>query len=344
MVGTMIKNFKRDKISVALCTYNGEYYLQQQLESIINQSVLPDEIVVCDDSSTDNTVDILKNFSKNSPVPLRIYINEKNLGVSKNFERAISLCVGDIIFLSDQDDVWLPYKIEKIVQKFDSNKDCTYVFSDAFIVDSELGSMGYKMWESIDFNRSQRKKFSRGYQLDILLKHNVVTGATMAFRSSLRKVILPISELWIHDAWIALLGSIVGRGCFIEEPLIYYRQHTHQLIGGKKVGVFDRVEKSLSTGISEYILDIKRYEILDGRIFEVKGSYNNKVEDKISFLKQRQEIYEHPQLLNLIVVVCELFNGRYRRYQNGFGSALKDAFIILKSVVVTRLRRVKDDK
>jgi len=89
-------------------------------------------------------------------------------------------------------------------------------FSDAYVVDQNLHPSGYTIWESISFDRFQRKKFMKGQQLEVLLKHNVVTGATMAFHSRIREIILPIPEIWIHDAWIALLGSIVGRGYFMR--------------------------------------------------------------------------------------------------------------------------------
>jgi glycosyltransferase involved in cell wall biosynthesis len=246
--GKRIVNFMQDKISVALCTYNGELYLKEQIESIFKQSRLPDEIIVCDDCSLDSTLKMLNEFRKNSPIPFKIYLNKKNLGVSKNFEKAISLCSGDIIFLSDQDDAWLPEKIEKVIEVFNNNKDCSYVFSDAFIVDENLHSLGYTMWKSISFDRFQRKKFMKGQQLEGLLKHYVVTGSTMAFHSRIREIVLPIPEIWIHDAWITLFGSIFGKGCFIEEPLIYYRQHNYQLIGGRKLKVIDKSKKSLATG------------------------------------------------------------------------------------------------
>jgi glycosyltransferase involved in cell wall biosynthesis len=329
----MIENFMKDKISVALCTYNGELYLKEQLESIIKQSCPPDEIIVRDDCSTDSTFKILDDFSKNSSVPLKIYVNEKTLGVSKNFEKAISLCTGDIIFLSDQDDVWMSEKIEKIIKVFNRDKDCSYVFSDAYIVDKTLHPLGYTMWDGISFDRLQRKKFIKGRQLEVLLKHNVVTGATMAFRSSLREVILPIPETWIHDAWIALLGSMVGRGCFVERSLIYYRQHDYQLIGGKKLKAIDKAKKSLSTSICNYLFEKERYETLNDGVLKLSGKINDKIRDKISFLKQRMKIYESSGFLSLMIITHELFSGRYFKYSDGLESVAKDLFIVFKNLI-----------
>lgn len=101
-------------LSVAMCTYNGEEYLWEQLLSIAEQTRLPDELIVCDDSSTDTTLQILNEFQKMAPFSVRIYCNEAKLGPSKNFEKAITLCSGDVIALSDQDDVWLPRKLERL--------------------------------------------------------------------------------------------------------------------------------------------------------------------------------------------------------------------------------------
>lgn len=343
----MMKNFKKSKISVALCTYNGELYLSDQLESIVKQTRLPDEIIVCDDCSTDSTLEILDNFQKISPIPLKIYANEKNLGVSKNFEKAISLCSGDIIFLSDQDDVWLPEKIEKLTEVFNCNKDCLYVFSDAYVVDNDLCPLGYTMWESVSFNSFQRKKFLKGQQLEILLKHNVVTGATMAFRSELNEIVLPIPEIWIHDAWIGLLGSILGKGCFIEEPLIYYRQHNNQLIGGKKRGIVDKLRIALSNiSIADlnYTLEKEKHRILNDRVFKHVGKVNNKIEDKIHHLEQRVKINKSSNLLDFKIVILELLLKRYFKYSNGFWSATKDIFVLFKNLINKIIERKRGEE
>ena len=197
-------------LSVAMCTYNGSRFLQEQLDSIASQTRLPGEMVVCDDGSTDDTLQILDGFQKTAPFLVRIHQNEVKLGSTRNFEKAISLCKGDVIVLSDQDDVCLPHKIEKLEHIFKSNPDIGYVFSDALIVDEQLHSLGYTMWEGIHFSIKQRNIFKQGHQVKVLLKHNMVTGSTMAIKSEIKNLILPISEEWIHDAWIALLANAAG--------------------------------------------------------------------------------------------------------------------------------------
>ena len=123
------------KTSVALCTYNGEKFLKEQLDSILNQTVKVDEIVVCDDGSTDATVSILNSYKEAFPSIFRVYQNEKNLRSVKNFEKAISLCENEIIFLCDQDDVWKPEKVSVFLEKFRENTDVDVFASNAEIVD-----------------------------------------------------------------------------------------------------------------------------------------------------------------------------------------------------------------
>src|SRR5215211_1230053 len=145
------------KISIAMCTYNGAGFLTAQLESITAQSRRPDEIVICDDGSTDQTKTLLENFAQASPVPVSLKFNQQNLGSIKNFEQAIRLCSGDIIVLSDQDDVWKKDKLEKIEQAFHSNPTAGLVFSDAEIVDEDLEPLHRRMWDEIGFDAHKRK-------------------------------------------------------------------------------------------------------------------------------------------------------------------------------------------
>ena len=208
-------------VSIAMCTCNGESFLLDQLESISKQIVLPDELIICDDQSTDGTLKIAQNFQKKSTFCMKIYLNSSKLGCTKNFEKTISLCRKNIIVLSDQDDEWYPNKIERTISVFKNYPKIGYLFSDAMIVDEQLQNSNFTIWEKISFDFKQRKDYRQGQQLKVLLKHNVVTGATMAFRAELRKLILPIPEQWFHDAWIALLLSASNiQGTFIEEPLL----------------------------------------------------------------------------------------------------------------------------
>lgn len=219
------------KISVALCTYNGSRYLGEQLESIARQTRIPDELIICDDRSTDDSVEIAGKFADAAPFPVKIIVNETNIGSTANFSKAIGSCSGDVIALSDQDDVWLPHKLERIGSEFEA-ADVGLVFSNAELTDEQLNSIGMTLWREV-FRPHDRRIFAAGNARIVLLQYNVVTGATMAFRSTLRPAILPVPELYefIHDAWIALVASLSSQVRMIPAPLIKYRQHSAQQLG-----------------------------------------------------------------------------------------------------------------
>jgi len=221
------------RISIALCTYNGEKYIREQLISLLNQTILPDEIIVCDDNSTDDTVSIINTFSNENQ--FNIFVNTKNIGTIKNFEKAISLTTGDIIFLSDQDDIWYPDKIEKMINAFDNNLGNLLVFSNGDLIDGNGVLIGSTLWDKWDFNLEIRKNWKNNELAfnDLFKNNNKVTGATVAFCKELKNNILPINipfEYW-HDVWIALHASGLNGLHFIEESLIQYRIHSNQQIG-----------------------------------------------------------------------------------------------------------------
>ena len=124
-------------ISVALCTYNGERFLSRQLTSIQQQTISPYELIVCDDCSTDSTIEIVRAFAASVAFPVRITRNEHNLGFVANFERAIRLCRGDLIALCDQDDIWYPIRLERSLEEFTADPEVGFVFSDADIIDDQ---------------------------------------------------------------------------------------------------------------------------------------------------------------------------------------------------------------
>lgn len=224
-------------ISVALCTHNGAAYLRHQLLSIAEQTRRPNEIVVCDDASADDTRIILKDFAVNRGLPLRLFFNDTVLGPVKNFDKAIGLCAGDLIALSDQDDVWLPNKLEAMEKVLLSNEGVGAAFSDAEVVDDKLQPLGYRLWECSMLGPKERRLLFGGQAFELLLVRNLVTGATMAFRAGYRDIILPIPlglRLW-HDGWIAVNIAAVAEVALIDEPLIKYRQHPGQLLGARPV-------------------------------------------------------------------------------------------------------------
>jgi glycosyltransferase involved in cell wall biosynthesis len=225
------------KLSVAICTYNGAKYIEEQLLSILQQRLPINEIVVCDDGSIDNTFSIIKGIANSySSVEWKIKQNVSNLGVIKNFEQAINLCSGDIIFLSDQDDIWRKDKTSLIMEYFNKNNRIDVVFSDANIV-GEDGSLltNHSLLEawSLIPNISL---WNEGLKLEIINYSNKVTGATMAFRKSALKSFLPFEDnkRCLHDYQIAIYGCAYNSLGIIQDTLISYRQHIDNVMGISK--------------------------------------------------------------------------------------------------------------
>jgi glycosyltransferase involved in cell wall biosynthesis len=213
-----------------MCTWNGERFLAAQLASITQQTRLPDELVVCDDQSSDRTVSMLREFAATASFPVKVIVNPKNLGYAANFAQAISICTGELIALSDQDDIWHPNRLERSAQEFVDHPESMLVFSDADLIDVKDRPVKRGLWRRVGFN-SRRKQDLLQRRFVVLAKHRFVTGATVMFRATLRQHILPIPPGWIHDEWIVLIAAGYGDVRPIDQPLIRYRIHPSQQVG-----------------------------------------------------------------------------------------------------------------
>jgi glycosyltransferase involved in cell wall biosynthesis len=323
------------KISIAMCTYNGARFLREQLDSIASQTRLPDELVVCDDGSTDTTLALLTEYANTVKFPVRIRCNTSRLGAARNFEQAISLVQGDIIALSDQDDVWRHDKLQILEQVLSENPTAGYLFSDAIVINETGKIISNSLWKKVPFNSRQRTRFSRSPvdQVRVLLKSSVVTGATMAFRASLKTVIFPMLELWIHDAWISFASSINGvPGIPIQKPLIYYRKHQAQAIGIPLPGPL-----GLLTKVLHFLNDPRAYNFYEFESHKWNTSYAlfknvasqtpivlQLLEAKVAHVALRARLSHWPRTTRLAVIAVELTHGRYHLYSGGWISAMKD--------------------
>jgi glycosyltransferase involved in cell wall biosynthesis len=221
------------KTSVAICTYNGEKYLREQLDSILKQSVSVDEIVICDDRSNDGTHGIIKQYCIKYPNIIKFHINEVNLRSVKNFEKAISLCTNEIIFLSDQDDIWHLEKVKNFIKYFENHPKIDVLASNGFCIDdnSKIHDK-YSVWDVPHFLTERGVAFN--YHKIICYVSNIATGASMAFRKSICNEILPfpIMKDFHHDEWIAILSSKRDAFVMLHEKYFYYRIHENQQVGG----------------------------------------------------------------------------------------------------------------
>jgi glycosyltransferase involved in cell wall biosynthesis len=318
----------RHRISIALCTYNGARFLRPQLDSFAAQTRMPDELIVCDDGSTDETLTIVEEFARQAPFPVRIHPNEQRLGSTKNFEKAIGLCTGDLIATSDQDDVWLPDKLALSESAIDAQPGRGLVFSNADVVDDELRPLGHHLWEAIHFGCIRRWHVRRGRGFRVLLRQWVVTGATMMFRAEHRAHVLPIPPNWVHDGWIAfIIGALAPIG-FVDRATILYRQHAAQQIGGKKLGWRELYELAREVGRTHFRLEYERFCLAHERLRALAGGDRQllkRLERKVAHHQRRLAIAESPSRWQRIRwTLDELLHWGYQRYSPATTHFLKD--------------------
>lgn len=213
-----------------MITFQGAAYLKAQMDSILGQSIPVHEIIVCDDGSTDGTREILATYAESHP-HIQLHFNEKNLGTVANMQQCLRKTTGDLIFLADQDDVWLPTKVEKTLAFFQENPNADAVFSNADIIDEEGETQyGMTLWDIIGFPYGQVELADFERRVD-----NVVTGAGLAFKRNqelLDKDIPQIPGL-LHDGWIGLYFAAKNTLVANLEKLFQYRSHANQQVGGK---------------------------------------------------------------------------------------------------------------
>ena len=210
-------------ISIAMCTYNGARFLSEQLDCLANQSRQPDEVVICDDCSSDNTVDILNDWAKSVPFSVKVVQNEKNLGYAQNFAKAISLCSSDVIFLSDQDDIWTSDKLEKMTSVFNDRPEVGVVFCDGLYVDSQGKSLNRL---ASDIARPGMI-YGHPYYLywKPVCKGMHFFGCCCAIRKSVWDKIAPLPESFTHDLWIFLTAQAISEIVYLPDTLTHYRLH-----------------------------------------------------------------------------------------------------------------------
>ena len=216
-------------ISIAMTTYNGDKYLREQIDSILVQTIQDFELIVCDDCSTDSTVEILEEYQQNDK-RIKVYRNDSNLGFKKNFEKAISLCNGEYIALSDQDDIWMPNHLE-ILKK--AIKDNVLVCGNAELVDKKGESLGTTFWEQEAFDSVPSSNL--GKAMSILLFRGSYQGAAMMIKRNIVKTALPIPEKYtFHDSWLALVACFSGGIACVDIPILKYRRIEESVTGMRK--------------------------------------------------------------------------------------------------------------
>lgn len=319
------------KVSIALATYNGEQYLREQLESYLSQQRQPDELVVCDDCSSDGTVSMLEDFAAQAPFPVTIARNGVQRGAVSTFGRALAIAAGDIVFLSDQDDVWLPHKISVVLDLQQAHPEKMAIMTDAAICHGDLTRTGLTKLGQMR---------SAGYPRDAF-----VMGCCAAVRSELLRLCLPIpDDVRGHDNWLVSYSYGLDATLVSNEVLQLYRRHganQSNVLPNRttRIGRVRRAGRQVASALArrgeatasyelEFALQLKMgFERGIGRCGGVYDaqllSASERQDSKIDVLVYRRELRGRGILLRLPLVLRYWLLGGYAQC-NGFRSAIRD--------------------
>lgn len=323
------------RVSIAMTTFNGARYVEEQLESFAEQSRPPDQIVVCDDQSSDDTLDRVRAFADRVPFEVHAERNPERLTTTNNFGKAVGLCDGDVVFFADQDDVWHPDKIETILEVFEKRPEIGAVFSNGRVVDEAREPLGYELWDSLWFAEVERAKVREGSAVEVFAKHVVAAGTTLAWRGRYRDLILPFPTLHdCHDAWVSFLVTAVSGVHIIERPLIDYRLHGENQFGLRRFSLREQLTKAreqLEKDIFSH--NVTFFQSVEERLrersddaFRASDAVNATIAGKIAHAECRRRM--SPRLTGRVLDIArEVANRGYWRFSYGAKSVAQDVLL-----------------
>lgn len=321
----------RPRLSIVMCTFNGASYLQQQLESLLVQTLLPDEIVIGDDGSTDATLGLLQAFRdrvERAGIELRLRQNPRNLGYVENFTAGLCQSSGELVFLCDQDDVWHPDKLARMTAAFENDPSLLLLHSDARLVDAQGALLHCSMFEALQLTAQEKQTIHTGAAFEVVLRRSFVTGATAGLRRELIDLALPVAPGWIHDEWLAAVASAAGRLDFIDEALVDYRQHGANQIGARKRTLAMKWRELLLPRGRLLAEEARRLQPLEQFLqqaaFAGATGRARQIEHKRTHFERRVAIGQLPRWRRIPAIWREARQGSYRRYGTGVRSMLRD--------------------
>ena len=318
-------------VSVALCTRNGSRFLPAQMQSICSQDLLPQQIVLSDDASSDDSVAVAKDALARCGVADRIELvvfqNAQPLGVTRNFEQAMRACRHELIALSDHDDVWYPDRLARMAAPFKVHPDLLLLHSDARLVDAQLVPLGMTLFQALDVQPAEISAIAQGRAFDVLLRRNLVTGATTVLRRSLLKAALPFSDEWVHDEWLGAIAAATGRMDVLPEPLIDYRQHGNNQIGARRLTLAEKIAKAFLPRGDKHADRLRRAQALLERLQslgeQVPAASVRAQRDKVDHQRFRADLPAW-RLARLPSVLREAARGHYDRFGRGGHAIVQD--------------------
>jgi len=317
----------RPTFSVALCTYNGETFLAEQLDSLVIQSILPGEIVICDDGSTDGSIEVIEEFSRRSPIPVRLVVNQQRLGPARNFYKALSLCSGEWVFFCDQDDIWLTDRIERFSQTIERFPEANLIVSDGLLLRDQAPDPGHTLFRAFHLSSQEIDLINTGQAITVLARHVFATGAAMLVRRDWVTNIPEPQADYLHDEWLAWMAG--SRMRVLDKPTFLYRQHAQQVTGvdSRIMGQIKRLFRPQAKASRSIDRAINRLEVLSSiQLEEFQPDAlltRRQIEQKIRFLCQRRELPEN-RLLRAFPILLKIGLAAYRRNGSGWRTVIKD--------------------
>ncbi len=308
-------------ISVAMTTYNGERYIEEQLESIRKQTCKVDEIIIIDDGSTDHTVDIVHHYAEKYPeCGIRLEQNETNLGYKKNFHKAISLCQGDIIFLCDQDDCWFEEKVEKMCGLLDGHPEIGVV-SSAFV---QMDGAGNKGEQKSAYQRNMSEADLVCVPIEDLIFHNISQGCAMAIRKEIKDGYLQHFDAHVpHDWAINVVASMTKKCYYWNVPMFFYRIHDNNTIGlNDNMILKQKNTMEVRTKDARQALDVLNFIEKIDKVFYEENSWLKKARE---FSLKHVKNLEDRKFIGLLF---QNFNPCYRQLKT-FRGRILDLFFVL---------------
>ncbi len=300
--------------------------------SLANQTRLPDELIVLDDVSSDDSVKIVETFAQCSPFDVKVLKNTDRLGAAQSFSKALGYCSGDLIFPCDQDDIWLKDKLAIFEKLFETHPECLLAFSNLQMMNHDGSAIpGRSLWQDIGFYESEKQAINSNQAFRHLIKRNVASGNAIAFRSKLISHALPVPQGFMHDEWIVLIASLVGSIQTIEQEVVHYRLHPSQVVSSPN-GMM---------GKWKYARKIMDQTYFDNRIVRAEALMQSvdRLDDLLlddHFKNLAQTHLKHAQAVTTmhqrwftrpLLIARELLTGRYHQCDYGLKGVFRDCLL-----------------
>jgi len=320
-------------ISVALCTRNGARFLPDQVRSICTQDPPPRQIVVSDDGSTDGSVDVVRSTLGEcraaQTIELVVFENNPPLGVTRNFEQAVRACTQPLVALCDHDDVWHAGRLARMAAQFEARPELLLLHTDARLVDAQGQPLGSTLFHALEVQPTELNAIANGHAFDVLLRRNLVTGATTMFRRSLLDVALPFPPEWVHDEWLGAIAAATGVMDVMPEPLIDYRQHASNQIGARRLSMGEKIARAFAPRGDKHLGRARRAQALFERLQQlgdrVPATYVQAQREKVAHQRFRADL-PTPRWARLAPIVAEALRGRYGRFGRAGNAIVQDLF------------------